>query len=196
MEDNPQTTRILPPLKFSQLVLSPIQTSCFIIIGTRDEILKFLESHATVPILIGIHFTDEHAPDIHTGIQNTKINDTIDLSKISRPKIKISIVPYTKRPIGPTALGINVSFNWLKVWLPGFKWYVEFRYDDSSLLNTSTSGEYRDEIVNRRLREVEDKERWDVWAENVKVWNVNSGILLGEVKEIIEKESWHWCGCA
>ncbi|CAG8781394.1 13476_t:CDS:2, partial [Dentiscutata erythropus] len=136
--ENPQVTRLIKPQIFLQVALSPIQTSCFIIIGNRDEILKFLETHSKVPIIITTTTTTD--------------------KNISQVGIEISISPYNKKPIGPTALGTSTSFNWIKVLLP----------------NTKCKG------------------KWIKWAENVKIWYFNLGITLGEVKEVIEKESWFW----
>ncbi|CAG8490032.1 10684_t:CDS:2 [Diversispora eburnea] len=173
IQENPQVTRLIKPQIFLQVALSPIQTSCFIIIGNRDEILKFLETHSKVPIIITTTTTTD--------------------KNISQVGIEISISPYNKKPIGPTALGTSTSFNWIKVLLPNTKWCLEIRYDESTLqfpreYDNYENDQFEEEIINGD----EKSDEMMIWAENVKIWYFNLGITLGEVKEVIEKESWFW----
>ncbi|RHZ46061.1 hypothetical protein Glove_637g21 [Diversispora epigaea] len=198
IQENPQVIRLLKPQIFLQVTLSPVQTSCFIIIGNRDEILKFLDTHSKVPIIITTTTTDKNS------------------FETSRVRIEISISPYNKKPIGPTALGTSTSFNWIKVLFPNTKWCLEIRYDESTLQFPKEyvnyeNDQFEEEIINddeksdemmiekgdnnnitENMENLKSKGKWIKWAENIKIWNFNLGITLGEVKEVIEKESWFW----
>ncbi|RIB02966.1 hypothetical protein C2G38_826713 [Gigaspora rosea] len=149
IQENPQTTRLIePPHNFTRLLLSATQVSCFLIIGTKEEINKFLEDHKEVTLF-------------------SHLNQTIP----AKDEVLIRLLPYTTKPIGPTALGTNFSLDWIKCLMPSAKWCLEFRLQNENWIQND-----------------EQWGKWKRWANKSEEWSVFNGATLGKVREIIERK--------
>ncbi|CAG8568854.1 23510_t:CDS:2 [Dentiscutata erythropus] len=125
--ENPQTTRLIaPPHNFTRILLTAAQVSCFLIIGTKEEINKFLEDHKEVTIFSHLN---QIIPD--------------------RDEILIRLSPYTTKPIGPTALGTNFSLDCIKCLIPSSRWCLEFRLLSTNWLQNDEKGRKWERWANK-----------------------------------------------